>query len=139
MIFVVNMFIDNNTILTYYEIGLLSEGLVMIEQTGIANTIDTVEQEAQYDACAKKLLSNKMVLAWILKGQEEADVMCNLGQGIREKAIIETTATIVMNIMNNEHVSFDEAYDSTYLPDDSKEEVKTYIKEQNAKKKQPIC
>ena len=355
------MFIDNYTILPYHEIGLLSEGLVMIEQTGIANTIDTVEQEAQYDACAKKLLSNKMILAWILKGcvpeferfsiikiateciecepqvskisvdqdeldkselqyveemsdkridgmntednskkegkifydikfsaivplsknpvqlfinveaqkdcntpyplikrgvyygsrmisaqkntvftnshyekickvysiwiqfnvdnhkntitqykmtedqivgdykekvsnydlltvlmlrlglpeeakdnsllklldillssdikssnkkeilenefnipmtkqmQEEADVMCNLGQGIREKAVIETTATIVMNIMNNEHVSFDEAYDSTYLPDDSKEEVKTFIKEQNEKKKQQIC
>ena len=72
------MFIDNYTILPYHEIGLLSEGLVMIEQTGIANTIDTVEQEA--------------------------DVMCNLGQGIREKAVIETTATIVMNIMNNEHL-----------------------------------
>lgn len=29
--------------------------------------IDTVRQEAQYDACVKKLLSEKIILAWILK------------------------------------------------------------------------
>lgn len=54
--------------------------------------------------------------------------MCNLGQGIREKAIIETTATIVMNIMNNEHVSLDDAYDSIYLPDDSKKKSISNLK-----------
>ena len=31
--------------------------------------------------------------------REEADAMSNLGQGIREKTIIENTAEIVMNIM----------------------------------------
>ena len=43
------------------------EGIIMAEQTGLANSIDTAEQEAQYDTCAKNLLSNRMVLAWILK------------------------------------------------------------------------
>jgi hypothetical protein len=39
----------------------------MSEQTGIANSIDIAKQEAQYDSCAKKLLSNNIILAWILK------------------------------------------------------------------------
>ena len=39
----------------------------MSEQTGIANSIDIAKQEAQYDSCAKKLLSNIIILAWILK------------------------------------------------------------------------
>ncbi len=43
------------------------KGTIVIEQTGIANSIDTAEQEAQYDTCAKNLLSNRMILAWILK------------------------------------------------------------------------
>ena len=39
----------------------------MAEQTRIANYIDTADQEAQYDECVKKLLSNRLILAWILK------------------------------------------------------------------------
>lgn len=39
----------------------------MAEQTGLANNIDTADQEAQYDDCVKKLLSNRLVLAWIMK------------------------------------------------------------------------
>ena len=33
----------------------------------VAQTIDTTGQEAQYDACVKRLLSEKIILAWILK------------------------------------------------------------------------
>ncbi len=36
-------------------------------ETGISKTINTVEQQAQYDSAVKKLLSEKIVLAWILK------------------------------------------------------------------------
>ena len=36
-------------------------------QNSISKTIDTAEQEAQYDTCVKKLLSEKIILAWILK------------------------------------------------------------------------
>lgn len=39
----------------------------MAEQTGIASNIDTADQEAQYDTCVKKLLSNRLILAWIMK------------------------------------------------------------------------
>jgi len=35
----------------------------MAEQTRLANNIDTADQEAQYDDCVKKLLSNRLVLA----------------------------------------------------------------------------
>ena len=39
----------------------------MKEQTVLASAISTVDQEAQYDDCVKKLLSEKVILAWILK------------------------------------------------------------------------
>lgn len=39
----------------------------MVEKTGLSKIIDTAEQEAQYDSCVKKLLSNRLVLAWIMK------------------------------------------------------------------------
>ena len=36
-------------------------------QSVIARTIETTGREAQYDACVKRLLSEKIILAWILK------------------------------------------------------------------------
>mgnify|MGYP006916070277 CR=1 FL=1 len=36
-------------------------------KTEIAKNIETTSQEAQYDSCVKKLLSEKIILAWILK------------------------------------------------------------------------
>lgn len=39
----------------------------MEKQTRIANVIDSVNKEAQYDDKAKALLANKAILAWILK------------------------------------------------------------------------
>lgn len=39
----------------------------MVEQTAIAKLIDTAADEAQFDDCVKKLLSNRLVLAWIMK------------------------------------------------------------------------
>ncbi len=39
----------------------------MALQSMVAQTIDTTGQEAQYDACVKRLLSEKIILAWILK------------------------------------------------------------------------
>lgn len=39
----------------------------MVLQSVVAQTIDTAGQEAQYDACVKRLLSEKIILAWILK------------------------------------------------------------------------
>ena len=39
----------------------------MNKQTILAETIDTADDRAKYDACAKKLVSEKVILAWILK------------------------------------------------------------------------
>ena len=39
----------------------------MAVQSAIFETIDTADQEAQYDTCVKRLLSEKIILAWILK------------------------------------------------------------------------
>ena len=36
-------------------------------QSKISKIIDTSKQEAQYDACVKRILSEKIILAWILK------------------------------------------------------------------------
>ena len=39
----------------------------MKRQTNLAQTIDLVSQRARYDECAKKLLTYKAIIAWILK------------------------------------------------------------------------
>ena len=39
----------------------------MVEQTAIAKLIDTAADEAQFDDCVKKLLANRLILAWIMK------------------------------------------------------------------------
>ncbi len=39
----------------------------MAIQSVVAQTIDTTGKEAQYDTCVKRLLSEKIILAWILK------------------------------------------------------------------------
>lgn len=39
----------------------------MKRQTNLAQAIDMAADKARYDECAKKLLSYKAVLAWILK------------------------------------------------------------------------
>ena len=42
-------------------------GVLMIRQTGLAQAIDMAGNRAKYDECAKKLLSYKAIIAWILK------------------------------------------------------------------------
>ncbi|MFQ9305514.1 MAG: hypothetical protein ACLR26_07955 [Blautia wexlerae] len=39
----------------------------IIHQTDLAQTIDLAAERARYDECAKKLLTYKAVVAWILK------------------------------------------------------------------------
>ena len=53
--------------------------------------------------------------------------MSNLGEGIREKAAIETTAEIVANIMKNKRVSFEDAFASIYAPENNKETIKACV------------
>ena len=55
----------------------------MIRQTGLAQAIDIAENRAKYDECAKKLLSYKAIIAWILKScikefsQYEVQYICD--------------------------------------------------------------
>ena len=42
-------------------------GVSIIRQTGLAQAIDIAGNRAKYDECAKKLLSYKAIIAWILK------------------------------------------------------------------------
>ena len=39
----------------------------IVRQTNLAQTIDLVANRARYDECAKKLLTYKAIVAWILK------------------------------------------------------------------------
>ena len=41
--------------------------VLMIRQTGLAQAIDIAGNCAKYDKCAKKLLSYKAIIVWILK------------------------------------------------------------------------
>ena len=52
--------------------------------------------------------------------------MCNLGQGIRERAVIENTGNIIIRIMINKNLSFDDAYDSIYCEED-RDDIKSYV------------
>lgn len=55
----------------------------MIRQTGLAQAIDIAGNRAKYDECAKKLLSYKAIIAWILKScikefsQYEVQYICD--------------------------------------------------------------
>lgn len=45
----------------------LSVGIIFYHRVSDAGGIDTTEQKAQYDAACKKLLAEKIILAWIMK------------------------------------------------------------------------
>ena len=68
----------------------------MICQTGLAEAIDMAGNRAKYDECAKKLLSYKAIIAWILKSctkefsQYEVQYICD--KCLREEVEISTHA-----------------------------------------------
>ena len=39
----------------------------MEQRTTLSQSIDIVQQKAQYDAACKKVLAEKIILAWIMK------------------------------------------------------------------------
>lgn len=84
----------------------------------------------------KEILENEFAIPMTKSMREEANIMCNLGQGIREQTAIATAiatkAGIVMNIMNNESKSFDDAFDSTYLPEEDRDDVRAFVDGQMA-------
>lgn len=156
----------------------------MAEQTGLANSVDAAQQEAQYETCAKNLLSNRMVLAWILKecvpefkdfsivtiakdcidgepqvskvavnqdelDKDEHEYIQEMSDNVllsadkkpdEKKEILENEFAIPMtksmreetNIINNESKSFDEAFDSNYLLEEDRKDVRAYVDSQLA-------
>nr|WP_288733237.1 hypothetical protein [uncultured Anaerobutyricum sp.] len=68
----------------------------MIRQTGLAQAIDIAGNRAKYDECAKKLLSYKAIIAWILKSctkefsQYEVQYICD--NCLKEEAEVSTHA-----------------------------------------------
>ena len=40
---------------------------IILRQTNLAQTIDLISDRAKYDECAKKILTYKAIIAWILK------------------------------------------------------------------------
>ena len=53
--------------------------------------------------------------------------MSNPGEGIRERAVIEITAGIDMNIIQNRNVSFENAYAFIFAPKENKEDIKAFV------------
>ena len=68
----------------------------MIRQTGLAQVIDIAGNRAKYDECAKKLLSYKAIIAWILKSctkefsQYEVQYICD--NCLKEEVEVSTHA-----------------------------------------------
>lgn len=68
----------------------------MIHQTGLAQAIDIAGNRAKYDECAKKLLSYKAIIAWILKSctkefsQYEVQYICD--NCLKEEVEVSTHA-----------------------------------------------
>ncbi|MCR5789570.1 MAG: Rpn family recombination-promoting nuclease/putative transposase [Lachnospiraceae bacterium] len=80
----------------------------------------------------KEILQNDYDISMTEEMIEEANAMCNLGEGIREKAVIETTAGIIVNIMQNKKVSFEDAYSSIFVPEENREDIKAFVEKQMA-------
>lgn len=78
----------------------------------------------------RKILEKDFDIPMSTAMSEEANVMCNLGEGIRERTAIETAASIIMNIMRNKKVTFDDAFASIFMPEEDKEDIKAYVDKQ---------
>ena len=56
---------------------------IIVRQTNLAQTIDLISDRAKYDECAKKILTYKAIIAWILKSctkefsQYSVNFICN--------------------------------------------------------------
>ena len=86
----------------------------MIRQTGLAQAIDVAGKRAKYDECAKKLLSYKAIIAWILKSctkefsQYEVQYICD--NCLKEEAEVSTHA-VHQDELNQEKLDKDKRLD----------------------------
>ena len=75
-------------------------------KTEIAKNIETTSRAAQYDDCVKKLLSEKIILAWILKECVEEFKPFSVGQILRESFEDEPQVSTVA--VDQDELDFDE-------------------------------
>ena len=89
-------------------------------QTRLANIIDAVGDKAKYDKCVKALLSNKSILAWILKCCVKEFADCDLAKiaeciegtpDIATKAVHKNEADVPLD--GNEEIRGDNTEDSS--------------------------
>ena len=57
------------------------------------------------------------------KMREEANVMCNLGEGIRERTALETQARAVLNLMKSMKLTVEEAISAIGVPDNDRDSL----------------
>ena len=80
----------------------------------------------------KAILEKVFDIPMTAEMSEEANIMCNLGEGIRERAVIDNTAGIIINIMQNKKLSFEDAFASIFVPEKDKDDIKASVDRQMA-------
>ena len=102
----------------------------MIRQTGLAQAIDVAGNRAKYDECAKKLLSYKAIIAWILKSctkefsQYEVQYICD--NCLKEEAEVSTHAVHQDELDKNDKMNGDERVEGMNTESNSIQEHTIY-------------
>ena len=102
----------------------------MIRQTGLAQAIDIAENRAKYDECAKKLLSYKAIIAWILKSctkefsQYEVQYICD--NCLKEEAEVSTHAVHQDELGKDKRLGGDERVEGMHTESNSIQEHTIY-------------
>lgn len=82
----------------------------------------------------KEILETDFDIPMSATMSEEANIMCNLGEGIRERTTIETQANIILHMMQTKNYSIDEAFDTIGISEADKTDVRELVDEQLAVK-----
>ena len=102
----------------------------MIRQTGLAQAIDIAGNRAKYDECAKKLLSYKAIIAWILKSctkefsQYEVQYICD--NCLKEEVEVSTHAVHQDELGKDKKLGGDERIDGMNTESNSIQEHTIY-------------
>ena len=86
---------------------------------------------AETNPCEKKeLLEKDFDIPMSSEMDEEENIMCNLGAGIREQATIETHLNDIINLMTSLNLSADKAADALKIPNEEKHALLAMIDRQ---------
>ena len=96
-------------------------------QSKISKIIDTSKQEAQYDACVKRILSEKIILAWILKECVDEFKQYSIPQIMKE--CIEGEPKISTVAVDQDELDYTEDIDETNMAIEGQNTEDNSIKE----------